>query len=55
MILEIFESTAGWYWRLKAKNGKIVAIGGESFSSAYEAKRSVNKFMKRKVEKIKIF
>lgn len=31
--LELYEDKAGeWRWRLKASNGRIVAIGGEGFS-----------------------
>ncbi len=26
-----------WYWRLRARNGRIVAVGGEAFSSARKA------------------
>jgi uncharacterized protein YegP (UPF0339 family) len=26
-----------WYWRLRARNGRIVAVGGEAFTSARKA------------------
>jgi len=30
---EYYEATDGWRWRLKATNGKIIATGGEAYSS----------------------
>ncbi len=40
MKLVVFERRKGWYWRLVARNNRILAIGGEPFSSARAAKRS---------------
>lgn len=31
----------GFYWRLRAGNGRIVAVGGERFASARNARRSI--------------
>ena len=31
-------------WRLKAKNGKVIADGGEGFHSAGNARRSIKTF-----------
>ena len=34
MKIEYYEDTAGeWRWRMKARNHKIIAVGGEGFSS----------------------
>ena len=38
--LHIFEGKDGWYWHLKSANGKIVAVGGESFVRKKNAMRS---------------
>tara|TARA_B100000378_G_scaffold260263_1_gene240820 strand:+ start:513 stop:689 length:177 start_codon:yes stop_codon:yes gene_type:complete len=39
---EIYEDNAGhWRWRLKARNGEIVAIGGEGLASKQKAQESV--------------
>jgi len=32
-----------WYWRLKAKNGKTIADGAESYSNRGNVKRACNK------------
>lgn len=40
--VEIFQSkiTQKWYWRLKAANHKIIAVGSEGFSSERAARRA---------------
>lgn len=40
MRLVVFEGRMGWYWRLQARNNRVLAIGGEPFSSARAARRS---------------
>ncbi len=40
MRLVLSKRRLGWYWRLVAKNGRIVAIGGEPFSSKNKAQLS---------------
>jgi uncharacterized protein YegP (UPF0339 family) len=30
-----------WYWRLVAANGKVMAVGGEGFTSRAAARRAV--------------
>lgn len=40
MRLVIFKRRLGWYWKLVAKNGRTVAIGGEPFRTAIGVKRS---------------
>lgn len=40
---EIFKDArhaGGWRWRLRAKNGKLVATAGESFATKASAKRA---------------
>lgn len=42
--VEIFQAyitrtKEGYYWRLRAKNGQIVAIGGEGYATEAKAKR----------------
>lgn len=35
-----------WYWRLKAANGEIVAVGGEGFARKGNALKSAEKALK---------
>jgi uncharacterized protein YegP (UPF0339 family) len=35
-----------WYWRLKAKNGEIVADGSEAYYSKSNAKRAAKSVVK---------
>jgi len=43
--LELYEDKSGeWRWRLKASNGRIIAVGGEGFTrqnSCYESMTNV--------------
>jgi len=44
MKVEIYEDAAGeWRWRMKAANGRIIATGGEGFSSKYACTDSFSK------------
>lgn len=38
--LEIEKRRKGWHWRLRAGNNRIIAIGGEPFSSHAAAVRA---------------
>lgn len=38
-------ATDQWYWRAKAKNGRIVADGAECYYKLGNAKRAVNRFV----------
>ena len=40
MKLVILRRKRGWYWRLVAKNGRIVAIGGEPFARPSTARKA---------------
>ena len=41
--VEVYEDKGGEFrWRLKATNGRIIADGGEGYSSRSKAKRAVN-------------
>ncbi len=40
MTLELFRGRLGVYWRLRAANGRVVAIGAEPFASMRHAKRA---------------
>jgi len=45
MRFEYFEDKAGsWRWRLVAKNGRVVADGGEGYHSQGNARRAVKAF-----------
>lgn len=37
--LKVEKKKRGWFWRLVAPNGKNVALGGEPFASASNARR----------------
>ncbi len=42
MIIEIYpDSQDEWRWRMRAKNGRIVASGGEGFSRKQSCERSI--------------
>lgn len=43
MTLIIFRRPTGWFWRLVARNKRIVAIGAEPFASARNAERSFHR------------
>lgn len=44
MKFEIYEGrNKKWYWRLKADNGKIIADGGQGYSTSQNARRAVVK------------
>lgn len=44
MKFEIYEGrNKKWYWRLKADNGKIIADGGQGYSTSQNARRAVLK------------
>jgi hypothetical protein len=38
--VQFFRGRKGWHWRLRAGNNRIVAIGGEPFSSERSCRRS---------------
>lgn len=44
---EIYQDKAEEYrWRAKAKNGEIIAISGEGFSSQQACEKSIDRLMK---------
>ena len=44
---KIFQGENGdWYWRLRAKNGRIIAIGGEGFKTKWGATRALKTVQK---------
>lgn len=46
--------TADWYWRLKSGNSKIIAVGGEPFSSVGSAVKAVQRMNNMLTEKLPI-
>lgn len=36
---EVYQSDDKWYWRLRGRNGEIVADGAEGYQSASNARR----------------
>ncbi len=38
--IEVYEAKDGWRWRMKAKNGRIIADSGEAYSSRRGAERA---------------
>ena len=36
-----------WYWRLKAKNGKVIADGSEGYATASSCRRAIRNVMKQ--------
>jgi hypothetical protein len=43
--IEIFFNQVSvlWYWRVRAANGQIVAVGGEGYSSKSHVRRAVRR------------
>jgi uncharacterized protein YegP (UPF0339 family) len=41
MKLIIYKAADGWRWRIKGRNGRIVADGGEAYKSLSGIKRAV--------------
>ncbi len=39
-FIELYKGKRGWYVRILSRNGKIVADGGEAYSSYSNAKRA---------------
>lgn len=41
-VFEVYQDEGGeWRWRLRARNGEIVAVGGEGFDSSFNVQRSI--------------
>lgn len=38
---DYYEASDGWRWRLKARNGRIVADGGEAYSTEGKVRRAI--------------
>jgi uncharacterized protein YegP (UPF0339 family) len=45
MKIEVFQRKGQWYWRLRARNGKSIAIGGEGYKRPQKALASLWKIM----------
>jgi uncharacterized protein YegP (UPF0339 family) len=51
---EVYEDDSGeWRWRLRARNGRVLAAGGESFASRSNVFRSL-KSVRKAVTKAKV-
>lgn len=45
MTIEFFSSGSDrWYWRLKARNGKIIADGAEAYTRRGDVLRAIGRF-----------
>jgi uncharacterized protein YegP (UPF0339 family) len=48
MRFEVYQGKGGrWYWRLVARNGKIIADGSQGYSESQNARRAVLNLKKR--------
>jgi uncharacterized protein YegP (UPF0339 family) len=45
-VLIYFDVDLRWRWRIRARNGKIVACSGESFYGVAEARRAARGFIR---------
>lgn len=46
MRVEIYQGGSGkWYWHILARNGRIVADGGQGYITKWGCKRAVRKFL----------
>lgn len=43
MRFEFYVNWSGWYWRLRAKNGRIVADGAEDYSTRSNVRRAIKR------------
>lgn len=41
LTFHIYNAADGWRWRLKGRNGKIIADSGEAYASRKGARRAV--------------
>ncbi|MFB7798954.1 YegP family protein [Isoptericola sp. NPDC056134] len=46
MRIEIYKAADGWRWRLKARNGRIVAESGEAYVERRSAIRAVRRVLR---------
>lgn len=44
-IMQVYRAEDGWRWRLKARNGRIVASSGERFDSKSNAVRAAESIL----------
>lgn len=44
MIVDIWKSGDGWRWRVRARNGRIIAESGEAYSREHDAQRAWLRF-----------
>lgn len=51
LFVSTYEAKDGWRWRLKARNGRIVAESGESYYSEHECERAVNRLLGSTIER----
>jgi len=42
-LIELYKGKKGWYIRILARNGKIVADGGEAYANYSNAKRAAHR------------
>lgn len=47
MKFHIYKAKDGWRWRLKARNGKIVADSGEAYTRKTAAERGALRLMRQ--------
>lgn len=45
MVAHLGKPPGDWRWRLRARNGKIVAEGGEGYERAHDMVRTVRKYV----------
>lgn len=60
MIIEYYKGSSGsifserWYWRIKARNGKIVANGAESYSNKGNVLCAIDRFLSQSLSSMLI-
>lgn len=42
-VMQVYRAKDGWRWRLVARNGNIIADGGEAYSDASNARRAARR------------
>jgi len=48
---EVYQGSGGnWYWRIRAKNGRIIADGAEGYVSKQNAVRAFKRFLELMAE-----
>ena len=49
-VIHVYQAKDGWWWRMKSRNGLVVADSGQSYRSERHARRAAVAVAERKIE-----